>query len=399
MITDPPRIDEIELQPVLSKGELVVDNWWQPEPEAAPEPLHRRFGLEFFALALPLLFGLTYQFVIASPRYVSESEFMVRTLATSDMGNLATLLTDAKITRASDETFAVSEYLTSRDAVDTLVARDGLKSLLARPQADFINRFPNFFTRDTREQLFHHFKDFASIEVSNDSGIAKLRAVAFTPDDALALNKAMLHNAEDFVNRLNTRIFSDSLTLAERDLQTQQAKFAEIEARLTHYRNTQNLLDPNKEVADGLSRIGALMTKLSNAESDLAQTTTLAPRAPALAGLNSQVAALREQIASERQRLSGQHDSLAAKFAEFDHIMLDRTLASKQLESALAQYDKARQDLSRQHFYLQTVVEPYTPDQASLPRRFTNTALIVGFSLALYMIMRAMLKNVREHLP
>ena len=120
----------------------------------APGPLHRRFGLEFFALLLPLLFGLTYQFVIASPRYVSESEFMVRTLAASDMGNLATLLTDAKVTRASDETFAVSEYMISRDAVDTLVARDGLKAMLSRPQGDFINRFPNFFARDTREQLF-----------------------------------------------------------------------------------------------------------------------------------------------------------------------------------------------------------------------------------------------------
>jgi capsular polysaccharide transport system permease protein len=399
MITDPPRLDEIELQPVLSKGELVVDNWWQPEQAQAPQPLHRRFGLEFFALILPLAFGMIYQFVIASPRYVSESEFMVRTLASSDMGNLATLLTEAKITRASDETFAVSEYMISRDAVDKLVARDSLRDLLSRPQGDFVNRFPNVFTRDTREQLFHHFKNFASIDVSNDSGIARLRAVAFTPDDALALNKAMLRNAEGFVNNLNARIFTDSLTLAERDLETQKAKFAEIETRLTTYRNTQNLLDPNKEVADGLARVGALMTKLSNAESDLAQTTTLAPRAPALAGLSSQVTALRDQIAYERQRLSGQHDSLAAKFAEFDRIMLDRTLASKQLESALAQYDKARQDMSRQHFYLQTVVEPYTPDQAALPRRFFNTALFAGFSLAFYMIMRAVLKNVREHMP
>ena len=31
MIKDPPRLDEIELQPVLSKGELVVDNWWRPD--------------------------------------------------------------------------------------------------------------------------------------------------------------------------------------------------------------------------------------------------------------------------------------------------------------------------------------------------------------------------------
>jgi capsular polysaccharide transport system permease protein len=399
MIKDPPRIDEIELQPVLSKGELVVDNWWRPDAPPAPAPLHRRYGLEIIALLLPLVFGLSYQLFIASPRYVSESEFMVRTLASSDMGNLATLLTDQKVTRASDETFAVSEYMTSRDAVDALVARDGLRAILSRPEGDLFNRFPNFFTRDTREQLFKHFKNFADVSVSNDSGIAKLSATAFTPQDALTLNKAMLRNAEDFVNRLNGRIFTDSLAIAERDVDTQKAKFAQLEARLTEFRNSQNVLDPNKEVADGLTRIGALMTKLSTAESELAQTTSLAPRAPAIAGLNSQVTALRDQIAFERQRLSGQHDSLSGKFAEYDHIMLERTLAAKQLESALGQFDKARQDVARQHFYLQTVVAPDAPDQASMPRRFLNSLLIVGFSVAFYSILRAVIKNVREHLP
>jgi capsular polysaccharide transport system permease protein len=399
MFADPPRVNEIELQPVHSKGELVVDNWWQPDQAPAPTPLHRRFWLEIVTLALPIALGLVYQLLIASPRYVSESEFMVRTLASGEMSSLATLFSDQKVTRASDETYAVSEYLTSRDAVDTLTERDRLRDILSRPQGDLFNRFPNFFTRDTREQLYRHFKNFVDLSVNSDSGIARLRTVAFLPQDALTLNKAMLRNAEDFVNRLNTRIFNDSLTIATRDVEAQKAKFAEIETRLTTYRNAENILDPNKEVADALTRIGALMTKLSKAESDLAQTTTLAPRGPQIAGLASEVTALRDQIALERQRLTGQRSSLAAKFADFDRIMLDRTLASKQLESALAQYDKARQDLARQHFYLQTVVEPDSPDQAALPRRFLNIAMIAAFSLCGYSILRAVLKNVREHIP
>jgi capsular polysaccharide transport system permease protein len=398
MIADPPRINEIELQPVHSKGELVVDNWWQPTSSPQPQALHRRYWLEIFALVLPLAFGLIYQLVIAAPRYVSESEFMVRTLASSDMGNLATLLTDQKVTRASDETYAVSEYLTSRDAVDALVAQDGLKAILSRPEGDFINRFPNIFTRDTREQLFRHFQNFADLSVSSDSGIARLRTTAFTPQDAVTLNRAMLKNAETFVNRLNTRVFDDSLAIAAREVEAQKAKFSQIETRLTAYRNGANVLDPNREVADVLTRIGALMTRLSKAESNLAETTSLAPRAPQLAGLNSEVAALREQVAQERLRLAGQGNSLSTKFAEFDNIMLDRTLASKQLEAALAEYDKARQDLARQHFYLQTVVEPESPDQAALPRRFLNIVLIGAVSLCAYSILRALIKNVREHL-
>ncbi|HXT05694.1 MAG TPA: hypothetical protein VN715_02010 [Roseiarcus sp.] len=399
MIADPPRINEIELQPVHSKGELVVDNWWQPEKTQAPQPLHRRFGLEIATLALPIALAAIYLLIIAAPRYVSESQFMVRNVASNDMGNMASLLTDSKVTRASDETYAVGEYLTSRDAVDALVRDDGLKAMLSRPQADFINRFPNVFTRDTREQLYRHFQNFADLRIDTDSGIARLRTIGFTPQDARALNKAMLRNAEAFVNRLNQHIFSDSLVVAAHDVEEQKAKFAEIEARLTAYRNTENVLDPNKEVADTLTRIGALMTRLSSAESHLAETTTLAPRAPQIAALNSTVEALRVQIAAERQRMAGKQNSLSAKFADFDRIMLDRTLASRQLESALAAYDKARQDLARQHFYLQTVVDPDAPDQAAQPRRLLYILVIAAISLAGYSVLRALLKNVREHLP
>lgn len=399
MIADPPRLNEIELQPVHSKGELVLDNWWQPEKTQGPEPLHRRYGLEIVTLALPIAIAAVYLLLIAAPRFVSESEFMVRTVASSDMGNLATLLSDQKVTRASDETYAVTEYLTSRDAVDTLIRDDGLRAMLSRPQGDFINRFPNFFTRGTREQLYRHFQNFVDLKVNTDSGIARLRTIAFTPQDAKALNKAMLRNAEDFVNRLNLRIFDDSLSIAAHDVEEQKAKFTEIEARLTAYRNTESVLDPNKEVSDTLTRIGGLMTRLSKAESDLAETTSLAPRAPQIAALNSQVDALRDQIAAERERLAGRRNSLSTKFAAFDRIMLDRMLASKQLESALAEYDKARQDLARQHFYLQTVVDPEAPDQPGQPRRLLGIFVTAAISLGVYSIARALLKNVREHLP
>jgi capsular polysaccharide transport system permease protein len=399
MIVDPPRVNEIELQPVHSKGELVVDNWWQPASAPEAKPLHRRYGLEAVTLALPVALGLIYQLVIASPRYVSESEFMVRTLASDDMGALSSLLSDQKVTRASDETYAVSEYLTSRDAVDTLAAEDGLKAMLSRPEGDFINRFPNFYSRNTREQLYLHFQNFAELKVSSESGIANLRTVGFTPQDALALNKAMLRNAEAFVNRLNDRVFKDRVGVAMSEVEAQKAKFVEIETRLTAFRNAEDVLDPDKEVAAALTRIGALMTKLSKAESALAETSTLAPKAPQIAALNSEVAALRDQVAAERSRMVGQRNSLSNKFAAFDQIVLDRTLASKQLEAALADYDKARQDLARQHFYLQTVVAPEASDQPELPRRFLNIVMIAGVSLAVYAILRALIRNVREHLP
>ena len=382
-------VDLIELTP--SQGELVAG--WRPEP--APRP--RRFALEIVTLALPVLAAAVYLFAIAAPRYVAVSEFMVRTLAHPDAETLASLMSEQKITRASDETYAAAEYLVSREAVDALAREDGLKAMWA--QGDFVNRFPNVLTRDTREQLFRHFLDFVDLDVSSESGIARLSAVAFTPQDALKLNQAMLRHAEGFINRLNARILQDSLDLAAREVEQRRSEFSEVEARLTAFRNAENVVDPNKEVADALARIGALMTRLSKAESELTQATTLAPRGPQVASLASEAAALRDQIAAERLKMIGQKGSLADKFAAFDRLMLDRLLASKQWEAALAQYDKARQDVARQHFYLQTVVAPEAPDQAQLPRRFASLLAVAAVSAAVYAILRAVIRNVREHAP
>ena len=45
------------------------------------------------------------------------------------------------------------------------------------------------------------------------------------------------------------------------------------------------------------------------------------------------------------------------------------------------------------------MVEPYAPDQAALPRRFVNIAFVFAFSFGVYLILRAIVKNVREHIP
>lgn len=396
-MTPEPQLVDLHLQPLHIKGDLVPEGWWLPPPAPAKPPLHKRFRLEFFTLILPITLAILYLFGIAAPRYVCESEFMVRTPSGGDVGNIATLLTDQKVTRASDETYAASAYLTSRDAVDALVKQDDLRAILASPKADFINRFPNFYTRDTREKLYQHFQNFVQLNINNDSGIAKLSTIAFTPQDALSLNKAMLRDAERFVNRLNTNVFADALSLAAREVANQKAQLNAAEARLTAFRDSQNVLDPNKEVAEAVQRIGILMQRLSQAESDLAQTRALAPNSPQIESTTGQVKALQNQIAAERGKLVGQKNSLSSKFGAFDALVLDRTLAAKQLETALAEYDRARQDAARQHFYLETVVAPEAPDMATQPRRIFYTLGVAALCLCVYSILRSLIQNVREH--
>ena len=64
---------------------------------------------------VPVVLAILYFGFIASGQFVSEARFVVRTSSHNDVGNLASLMQNQKISRASDETFAVADYLKSRD--------------------------------------------------------------------------------------------------------------------------------------------------------------------------------------------------------------------------------------------------------------------------------------------
>jgi capsular polysaccharide transport system permease protein len=304
---------------------------------------------------------------------------------------------DQKISRASDETFAVAEYLKSRDILNSLVANKDLRAILSRPEADFVTRFPNFYSRDNLEELYEHFLHFVDVHIDAQSGIAMLRVRAFRPEDAQALANAMLSDAESLVNHMNRRVYDDTMRLASAGVEEERGKFVDVEKRLTQYRNAQNVVDPNKESAAALDRLGKLMASLMQSESTLSQEIAQAPLSPQIESLRASVTSMREEIAKQRAKISGTETSLVSKLSDFDQLMLDRELASRSLQAAVSRYANARQDLLQQQYYLQPVVEPNLPDLALYPKRLLNILFTLGISLCAFWIARSVLQNIMEH--
>jgi capsular polysaccharide transport system permease protein len=396
-ILDPlSRIREIKLEPLLSKGELILDKWWE-HAQPRQTSLLERHWLFLLTVCLPLVLAIVYFGFIASGQFVSEAHFVVRTSSHSDLGNIASFMQDQKISRASDETFAVAEYLKSRDILNSLVAHKDLRAILSRPEADFINRFPNFYSRDNWEELYEHFLQFVDVRIDAQSGIATLRVRAFRPEDAQELTIAMLSDAESLVNHMNTRVFDDTMRLASAAVEEERGKFIDVEKRLTQYRNSQNVVDPNKESAAALDRLGKLMGSLMQSESALSQEIAQAPLSPQIESLRASVASMREEIAKQRGKISGTETSLVNKLSDFDQLMLDRELASRSLGAAVSRYASARQDLLQQQYYLQPVVEPNLPDLALYPKRMLNILFTFVISLCAFWIARSVLQNIMEH--
>lgn len=391
-----PLITDIKLEPSYSRGELVPDNWWKP-PRQKQVSVFRRNWLAIVTVCVPVALACLYFGLIAADQFISEAHFIVRTSARADVGNLASLVQGQKLSRATDETYAVSEYLTSRDAMRALATDHHLRDILSRPQADLVNRFPNAFARDTEEQLYRHFRRFLDVKIDSESGISTLRVRAFSASDAHALASALLENGEGLVNRLNARAYRDALRFATQLVEEQKSKLIEAEARLTEFRNAQKIIDPNKESAVALENLGKMMAGLMEMEAALGQQSAMAANSPSIAPMLEKIRSYRDEIAKQRSRIAGDDASMASKLAAFDGLVLDREFAARGLEASVVHLANARQDAEQQQLYLQTIVEPNLADQSLYPKRILSILFVLGVSLCVYWIAKAFIGTVWEH--
>src|SRR5437899_11620096 len=71
-------------------------------------------------VGLPTLIAGVYYFAIAADLYSSEVKFMVRGRSAAPANTITAVLSAAAATGASEDTFAVHEYIQSRDAAAPL---------------------------------------------------------------------------------------------------------------------------------------------------------------------------------------------------------------------------------------------------------------------------------------
>src|SRR5438067_9032519 len=102
-------------------------------PRASTEAIARFLGslnIWFWAIVgLPTLFAGVYYFAIAADLYSSEVKFIVRGPNHAPT-NALTAMFSGTGTAASEDTFAVHEYVMSRDAVRRLEREDDLRGML-----------------------------------------------------------------------------------------------------------------------------------------------------------------------------------------------------------------------------------------------------------------------------
>lgn len=359
---------------------------------------HKLFAL---IVMLPTLLAILYFGLIAADLYSSEARFIVRSTSgggafSSVIGNTTSTSAMAAAPRSMDETFAVNEYIRSRDAVRALVDQHGLKDVLTRPESDFINRFPNLFTRNNFEKLYEHYLNFVEVTIG-ETGISTLEVRSFRPDDSQAVALALLSRAEELINKLNTRARSDAVKFGEEVIRQAEERVADVSQRMTDFRNREMIVDPTKESATTLELVAQLTGDLALEKAQLDHMLTITPNSPQIETMRNRIRAMEQQINQQRLLVTGGDESMTQKLAQYEQIVLERDLAVKSLTSAFVSLENSRQEAQRQQLYLERVVEPHLADYPLYPRRLLSIAFVFGLCLCIFWIVRSVVVAILGH--
>ena len=346
---------------------------------------------------VPTAIAGTYLFAFAAEQFVSEAKFVVRGPATQSPGMLSNLLQTAGVSRAQDDTYAVQDYIMSRDALGAMVKYQDIKEVFARPEADEISKFPTFWRGETFEHLYFHYQRHVDVALDTTTGVTTLSVQTYRPDDSRRIALALLAGAEGLVNKMNDRQRENAMRDARKEVAYAEDRLKEIAEQIASFRNREAVLDPNKQSVPMLQGINELQTMLSRVNLQISQLTVSSPKSPLIAEYQRRAAALKSQIDEAKAKVTGTDQSMVPKITAFDMLTLQRDLADRQLASATSSLEAARMQAERQQLYLDMIVQPNLADYAAYPRRFASLAIVFATALGVYLLGSLLVSSAREH--
>lgn len=404
--------------PGAQNGELVSHTPAGPVPKANPseapvlphEPFVERAAdtsrsppwgpISFLlAVALPTFGCLLYLIFVAAPQFVSESRFVLRgsleKLAIDSIGQAAAL----SALNNSQEAHVVADYIRSPRIVADLVKEFDLKRLYAGAPLDIVWHLPADASAD---RLVRQWQRMTTAEVDATTGIITVRVHAFEPEEAQAVNRAVIKLSEALVAGFTRKLRVQRLEETVADSKAAQAEMTALLAALEGQRNREDTLDPLTTA----TALASLVSTLRDERATLvaareASATRLHANALTLALTDERIRALDKQIElvlgtiENRRGATGRNDLLSAT-SLFDILQTRRELIARRVSRAESALAAARQDAIRQQVYVDVFMQPTLGETKDHPKPLQTTLFAFLGLFAIWAIAALYFQSVQE---
>ncbi len=361
--------------------------------------IRNKIGLGlFFSVIVPNILLFLYLTCLATPQYISEAHFMVRgEHSVSGLPLTMMLQSGAGESVTSDDTFAVQDYLVSRDAMTLLLRNNDLARVFSRKDADFFARFPNWYSRRDLESFYKYYKRHIKAQIDADTSLSVLTVRTFSADDSQRIAKALIAAAEDLVNEINRRQRANLVDAAQKEVTETLGQIRDLQTRLASFRNTSAMIDPERQSVPLVSTQYALQSLLTATQMRLDQTRQTAPDSPAIAVYQQQISILRKELEAASARLTGDPNSLVPQLTEYDSLTIQRQILQQVLASEVASLQSAKSRADHQMVFLEEVTQPDKPDYPAYPPTIKVMVISILCFYCLYVMGRLLVAGAREH--
>jgi BexC/CtrB/KpsE family polysaccharide export inner-membrane protein len=348
-------------------------------------------------VALPTLVAVAYFGVFASNIYISESRFVVRAPGKTSTSPLGTILSSGGFSGASDDSYAVVDYVRSRNALSDSNKDGMVRRIYSEPGISMFDRFDSPFHGQTDEHLYQYYGGKVEIAFDSSSQVTTLRIRAYSPGESRALNERLLEHSEQLINRLSKRGRSDAIQSTQIQVESARRTARNAIVALGQFRNATGIIDPEKQASINLQMISKLQDALLAERSQLAQLDAFTPSNPQIPATRTRIRLLEREIARQSGNVAGAPKSLSAAATRYQQLQFDSEFAGKQLAIALAALQEAENDARRKQIYVERIAEPNLPDYPLEPRRIRGILATLVLSLLAWGVVVTLTAGIREH--
>ena len=347
---------------------------------------------------LPTVAVFLYYLLWASPMYVSQTRFAIRSADSSGGGlDIASALLRSSSSTGADAHIVV-EYIQSLDIIHDIDKELGVDLHFSDKGHDVFSRLTNNPTQD--EQL-RYWKWAVIPALDQDTGIITLETKAYSPEMAQKIAAAVLARSEALVNTMNLRAREDAVSLAQSEVQRAEARVRKAQEAMRNFRDAHTLLDPRVTAAGLQGVVTELEGEAVKLRAQLAEAQSfMRSSAPATKALQTRLKAVESQLDQEKQRLAGlrsQEGNLNAVVGEYEDLTIEVEFAQKQLVTAMSALESARVHEVAKSRYVVAFQQPTLPDESLYPRPFLFTAYVFVGALLLLGLGSLITASIREH--
>lgn len=347
---------------------------------------------------LPTVAVFLYYLLWASPMYVSQTRFAIRSADSSGGGlDIASALLRSSSSTGADVHIVV-EYIQSLDIIHDIDKELGVDLHFSDKGHDVFSRLTNNPTQD--EQL-RYWKWAVIPALDQDTGIITLETKAYSPEMAQKIAAAVLARSEALVNTMNLRAREDAVSLAQSEVQRAEARVRKAQEAMRNFRDAHTLLDPRVTAAGLQGVVTELEGEAVKLRAQLAEAQSfMRSSAPATKALQTRLKAVESQLDQEKQRLAGlrsQEGNLNAVVGEYEDLTIEAEFAQKQLVTAMSALESARVHEVAKSRYVVAFQQPTLPDESLYPRPFLFTAYVFIGALLLLGLGSLITASIREH--